>query len=402
MTAISKIDGPFEEIYIPGELERRVAPEADYLQEKIALQELAARMVDAPGEVLAKFVDLAMDLGGGISAGLSLYEEEAGTAGVFRWHHLCGVLSPFEGATTPRDFSPCGITLDRRAPVLATHAERMYEWISKANIVVPEVLLVPLYIGSIEPLGTLWIVSDTVGHFHPGHARVMTELATFVGIALRLQRDERDLKNALAEQETLTREMSHRVQNLFSMVQSIVLYTGKRVVSAKEMAQIVSGRIQALARANALAGRGSGSATHTAQRTADLGSLVAAITMPYEDANGQSTRFSINGSAITCSERAVQGLALLLHELTTNSVKYGALSADTGRIDIGWKVRLGKLVLNWNETGGPEILEAPQREGFGTTLSRLMINQLRGQLTQDWQRQGLRVIIEVPESSLAM
>jgi hypothetical protein len=93
----------FEDVYVPGELEGRAAPTADYLQEKLALQELALRLSDAPDEVLPKFVELAMELGGGISAGLSLFEDVPGTPGVFRWHNLCGVLQPFNGATTPRD-----------------------------------------------------------------------------------------------------------------------------------------------------------------------------------------------------------------------------------------------------------------------------------------------------------
>ncbi|MCX7355881.1 MAG: hypothetical protein NTY59_13835 [Alphaproteobacteria bacterium] len=112
-------------------------------------------MADHPEEVLPRFVDLAMEITGGISAGLSLYEENP-APGVFRWRYLRGVLAPFENATTPRNFSPCGITLDRNGPVLSLHPERVYDWISNADIVVPEVLLVPLYLGGKEPLGTLW------------------------------------------------------------------------------------------------------------------------------------------------------------------------------------------------------------------------------------------------------
>ena len=135
----------------------------------------------------------------GVSAGLSLYEENP-APGVFRWQYLRGVLAPFDGATTPRDFSPCGITLDRNGPVLSLHPERVYDWIADANIVVPEVLLVPLYLGGKVPLGTLWIVSDREGHFDSGHARAMTELATFVGIALRMVRSEQRLNQALEAQ----------------------------------------------------------------------------------------------------------------------------------------------------------------------------------------------------------
>lgn len=72
--------------------------------------------------------------------------------------------------TTPRDFSPCGITLDEDRPTLARHPERYYSWIADANIVVPEVLLVPLHEGDGLPLGTLWIVSEQINHFNRAHA----------------------------------------------------------------------------------------------------------------------------------------------------------------------------------------------------------------------------------------
>lgn len=133
------------DVLITHELDRRTPKKTDYLQEKLALQELSVRMAHQPEEVLPRFVDLALEVTGGVSAGLSLYEENP-APGVFRWHHLRGELAPFNGATTPRDFSPCGITLDHNAPVLSLHPERFYGWIADAKIVVPEVLLVPLYL----------------------------------------------------------------------------------------------------------------------------------------------------------------------------------------------------------------------------------------------------------------
>src|SRR5215467_5924492 len=188
------------DVFITAELDRRTPKKVDYLQEKLALQDLAVRMADQPEEVLPRFVDLALEMTGAASAGLSLYEENP-APGIFRWQYLRGELASFNGATTPRDFSPCGITLDRNAPVLALHPERVYGWIADANIVVPEVLLVPLYVGDRVPLGTLWIVSDREGHFDSGHARALTELAAFVGIALRVVRTEQQMQQTLAAQE---------------------------------------------------------------------------------------------------------------------------------------------------------------------------------------------------------
>jgi signal transduction histidine kinase len=199
------------DVFITDELDRRAPKKTDYLQEKMALKELAARMADQPEEVLPRFVDLALEMTGGVSGGLSLYEEEP-APGVFRWQYLRGLLAPFNGATTPRDFSPCGITLDRNAPVLSLHPERVYDWIADANIVVPEVLLVPLYLGGTAPLGTLWIVSDREGHFDSGHARALTELAAFVGIALRMVCSEERLHQREAQLRDENASLEARVK----------------------------------------------------------------------------------------------------------------------------------------------------------------------------------------------
>jgi hypothetical protein len=132
------------------ELGRRAAKARDYLEERRALQDLAVKMLDDPEEVLPRFVELARRMTGGSSSGISLYEENP-PPGVFRWKYLHGALSRFEDALTPRNFSPCGITLDQNEPILSRHPERYYDWISDAGIVVPEVLLVPLYIGDVAP-----------------------------------------------------------------------------------------------------------------------------------------------------------------------------------------------------------------------------------------------------------
>jgi len=215
-----------EDVFITEELERRAPKKTDYLQEKLALQDLAMRMADQPEEVLPRFVDLALEMTGGVSAGLSLYEEDP-APGVFRWTYLRGALASFNGATTPRDFSPCGITLDRNAPVLSLHPERVYSWIADANIVVPEVLLVPLYLGGKVPLGTLWIVSDREGHFDSGHARAMTELAAFVGVALRMVRsNEQRLNQALEAREKVAEASIRSSEEQFKLlVQSVTDYS---------------------------------------------------------------------------------------------------------------------------------------------------------------------------------
>lgn len=385
------------DLYITEELDRRAPKKADFRQEKMALQEIAAHMAASPEHVLPRFVDLALEIAGGVSAGLSLLEELPSPA-VFRWRFVRGLLARFENATTPRDFSPCGVTLDCNAPVLSRHPERFYEWISDAHIVVPEVLLVPLYIGSKEPLGTLWIVSDVPGHFNRGHARVMTELATFLGIALRMLKSEKQLKDALEQQETLAKEMSHRVKNIFAVTASLLRASERAASTPAEMSEIAIGRLTALAEANALV-RSSFSDTVVAKRAA-LAELIQKIMRPHMERTGLG-HFIANGPAILLGERATNGMALVLHELATNAVKYGALKNGQGTVEISWRAAGDTVSIEWREKGGPPIFGPPKQSGFGTRLSTsTVVGQFRGELDYDWKPEGLVVSMKLPGAQL--
>lgn len=397
---LQTLDPSVSDVFITDELARREPRKTDYLREKLALQDLATRMADQPDDVLPRFVDLGMEMTGGISAGLSLYEEYP-APGVFRWQYLRGVLSPFNGATTPRNFSPCGITLDRNAPVLCVHPERVYTWIADANITVPEVLLVPLYLGGEFPLGTLWIVSANEGHFDSGHARVMTELASFVGIALRMQHSEQRLEQALEEQATLAKEMSHRVKNVFAMTDGLIRISARDSATKDEMVEVLSGRLHALASAHALVRRNF-SDVGPVPHASDIGALILAIVRPHEHPRGDGTRISVEGPSIQCGDHAMNGIALVIHELTTNAAKYGALTVDEGRVRVSWWEEEGKLVLRWLERGGPRIEVPPSASGFGSTLVQNMVGrQFRGTLDCDWQREGLAVTITIPVENLS-
>jgi two-component sensor histidine kinase len=292
------------------------------------------------------------------------------------------------------------VTLDQAGPVLARHAERMYRWISDAGIVVPEVLLVPLYLGGQDPLGTLWIVSDEDGHFDRDHARVATELAAFVGIALRMEQTEQRLRQALEEQKTMTQEMGHRIKNLFAVVEGMVRFSARGAGSKDEMAQVLSGRLQALASGYALAGRGRDDGDDVG--ASSLEEILRAIIEPHEGiGTGATRRFALRGPHVLCDGRAVNGLALALHELATNAIKYGALSTETGHVAIAWRRAGEELVLQWTERGGPTVAGPPTQEGFGGRLiDSAVVHQLGGAVEYDWQADGLVVTIRASASNL--
>jgi len=384
-----------DDIIISEELDRRPPTATDHLREKLAVYELAAKMADDPEALLPRFVDIAMEITGGTSAGLSLFEPSP-APGIFRWKYLRGALSRFEGATTPRNFSPCGVTLDANRPVLVRHAERYYDWISDAGIEVPEVLLVPLRREENVLLGTLWIVSEQPGQFNSGHARTMMELASFISIALRVAKSEALLLRALAEQETLAREMAHRLQNLIAVTDGMIRITAAGSATPADMATTLSGRLHALSLANALIRRPSSAAPGAGGN--DLEGVIRTIIAPHDEFRpGLSSRFTLSGPPVACGERCVGGLALIIHELTTNAVKYGGLSQPSGSIAIGWDIAGGRVRLTWEEHGGPAVDSAPGASGFGTALVESTITgQFDGTLTRNWEPDGLLLSFEIP------
>jgi two-component sensor histidine kinase len=382
-----------DNVLITDELRKRPSTKTDYLREKLAIQDLALQMTDHPADVLPRLVALAMELCEADSAGISLYEAQAGSPGIFRWHHLTGRLAAFAGATTPRDFSPCGVCLDEGAPILMAHAERFYPWIADANITVPEVLLVPLFKRTQTAPGTLWIVGSE-GQFDAGHSRVMSELAAFAGLAMRMIADAKELKEAVEQQETLTREMSHRVKNLLAITSSIVSMTGQTAATPKEMMDSVLGRLNALAQSHALIRR---SADPPEKRNGNLESAIETILRPY-DRDTQSQRHStLSGPAVQLGEHALTGLALVFHEMATNAAKYGALSTPQGHVHAAWRIEADRLLVSWRETGGPKIKQAPKIQGFGGKLvHHTVVRQLGGEVTYDWRPEGVHANLGIP------
>ena len=377
------------DVFITDALLAREPKRLDRKRELNAILALATKMADEPSEVLPHFVDLAMELTGAVSAGLSLYDSQDRPE-LFEWRYLRGSLARFEHVTTPRDHSPCGVTLDRNTATLAAYPERVYEWISDAGIVVPEVLLVPLHIGG-EALGTLWVVSDEEEHFDRGDAEIATELASMVGVALRMARSEAALRQSLEEQETIAKEMSHRLKNIFTMADGMIRVSAKTAETPGAMANALSGRIGALARAHSLLRRkvqDIGSAA-----TTDLGELVAAVLAAHESVEqGDANRFALDGPSVQCGDHAANGIALLAHELATNASKYGALSRKGGLVELSWRVDDHFLDLHWIEKGGPAIDAPPSGMGFGTTLTdRTVKSQFKGTLDRQWLAQGLSV-----------
>ncbi len=267
----------------------------------------------------------------------------------------------------------------------------MYQWIADANIMVPEVLLVPLATKGVAPTGTLWVVSDRTEQFNRSHARVLTELSNFAAVALRMIQTEERLQRALQQQEMLTREMGHRVKNLFALTSGMIRMTARGVETKDQLVETLTSRMQALAEANALVGR---TFSDTSPERVDFGELLIRVLRPHDDG-----KLGVAGPRLTIGERATNNLALIFHELATNAAKYGALSAETGSVRVEWTVDQDHVHLQWREGGGPITMPRPGN-GFGTRLIAVTVQGFGGTIAYDWHPEGLIVRLQVPLSAL--
>lgn len=373
------------EVFITEQLDLRPASAPDYNREKLAIQDLATLMADHHGDLLPRLVQLAMEMCEADSAGVSVLESQ-----VFRWLGLKGKLSVFEGANTPRNFSPCGICLDYHQPILMERPERVYKWIADANITVPEVLLVPLYVAN-EDLGTLWVVAKEGHKFDSNHARVLTELASFTGVALRMIQGEEKLKKSLDQQEILAKEMSHRVKNVFAIADGLIRVSARNASTKEELAESLTGRLRALSDAHSLVRR-SFSTTGSSEGV-PLREIFERVLKPY----GNSS--SMDGPDIKLGEQATNNIALVFHEFATNAAKHGALR-DAGFISVNWHEDDNRIVIDWRESGGPAVSK-PSKTGFGSSLVRSTLASLKGEANYDWDEDGLHVTITLPQVIMA-
>jgi len=200
-------------------------------------------------------------------------------------------------------------------------------------------------------------------------------------------------------QQLLTRELNHRVKNLFAIANGMVSMTARTARDPKEMATALRGRLSALSRAHELAQPAPGSGPMTGPEVG-LAQLIEAVLEPYRQ-NGHDG-ILIEGPAVSVGSNTTTSLALVLHELATNAAKYGCLSKPEGRLAIRWTLQGDSADLLWTESGGPAIAGPPGFEGFGTQLSqRSIAGQLGGALEREWRPEGLQVHMTLPLDRLA-
>jgi PAS domain S-box-containing protein len=195
--------------------------------------------------------------------------------------------------------------------------------------------------------------------------------------------DITERKQAEERQNLLAREVDHRAKNALALAQSIVRLT--RGENVESYVRSVEGRINALARVHTVLSLSS-------WQGAEVGKLVDEELAPYS----MGDQIDLRGAEVQLQPATAQTVALALHELVTNSAKYGALSTLTGRLSVSWTIEADVLDIVWTETGGPRV-EKPISRGFGTrSVIASIESQLGGKAEFDWRAEGLICRLSVP------
>jgi PAS domain S-box-containing protein len=194
-------------------------------------------------------------------------------------------------------------------------------------------------------------------------------------------------KHAEEQQATIASELNHRFKNMLSLVQSLAAQTVRSSETLENFNDAFSGRLQALASAHDLL-------TQTRPSGIGLSELVTNVLAPFRS---RDERIKASGSQIALPADAVVLLAMALHELTTNAVKYGALSNASGHIDIAWRLveqNGSQVELTWQERGGPTVKR--RAAGFGTKLINHALRDLGAETEIRFDPQGLRCTVAFP------
>jgi two-component sensor histidine kinase/integral membrane sensor domain MASE1 len=205
-------------------------------------------------------------------------------------------------------------------------------------------------------------------------------------------RDITDEYHARETIDLLAREMNHRIQNFFAVSAAIVSASAKGASTPQEVVSKARERFNSLSRAYAIS-KGQSDAVH-----AGVTRVAEAILEPYRE-EGSADRISIVGEDSPMTTQMMTPFSLILHELATNSVKYGALGRPGAAVVVSFEhLRTGKgprLNVVWDEKG-VEGASPPTRTGFGTRMIDMAAVQLGGTIAQSWKSDGIRVALDMP------
>lgn len=242
-------------------------------------------------------------------------------------------------------------------------------------------------------LGAAWPRSRQIFYQRPVAA---LELISGVQSVLLARYRQREIRDYLERETELRLELNHRVKNILASVISIFEMTRRGTATTEELAEDFRGRLTALSNVHSTVFLAGG-------EEVPLADVVGSTLAPYR--SGELTRICIEGPHILVSREAATTLALCLHELATNAIKYGALSRTEGQVLLKWELSDGPeadLTITWTETDGPPVI-APLRVGYGTRYIRSALTSLFAKSPElAFDPAGFRCLVRGPLSRVSM
>lgn len=337
-------------------------------------------LLDAPAEPkLDRITDLVCRMVATDVALLSLVED---TRQFFA--SQCGLPEPYATTRqTPLSHSFCQYVVAHRQPLVVNDARldplvATNEAVRDLNVIA--YLGVPVHSRHGHVLGSLCAISSTPRAWTNDDVAAISDLALVAEDLIDLHWYAGRAGEAAEQNAILAREYHHRVKNALAVSAALVKLAAKDCASAEELARQSGQRIEALADAHETVSLGSD--------VAPLGDIVARLMAPYSAARDSRD----GGPAIVLAHDQVTPVCLFLHELATNSVKYGALGQAMA-VAVAWAVEDGFVVLAWRErTQAPP----PRAEGFGSKLLDMAARQLGGATDAHWADGELTVTLRFP------
>jgi two-component sensor histidine kinase len=208
---------------------------------------------------------------------------------------------------------------------------------------------------------------------------ILRAAVSYRGLLQRLREEQR-------KRQLLNEELAHRLGNTFASVQAIV---NQSLAGEKELRERINARLAALAATNALL-------VKSDWQTASLMGILIGEFTPYDP-----SRIRVRGEDVQCPSCVAAMVALVIHELTTNAAKHGALAKPDGCIDLSWQIVERRLTMHWVESGCTN-LAPPTRRGFGTRLLQSAVRGFQGHIETSFDPTGLRckIFLPLPEPGL--
>ena len=209
--------------------------------------------------------------------------------------------------------------------------------------------------------------------------------------------DVTERKKAEEAREMLASEMNHRVKNIFAITAALTGISSRSTTTKDEMVKDLRQRIVALSKAHDMVRPDRSQEL----KAASLGDLLATLLEPYSKTHSNAGRVQISTPKILVGEKSSTALALVVHELATNSIKYGALSSANGTLEIRCSAEDGEIEIVWTETGGPPTSKPSGAPGFGTRLVvSSLSDQLGGTISANWPSTGAIITLRMSEARL--